>query len=126
MRGWAISCFILVGCGHADAPLDIVRLPQSAYGPFDAAASRAVAPSDAGADAASKTASTTQVECFVPGELDEDENTADAPFDNCPMKHEGNRFNEKATSQRRTRANRDTCCYSVVHRSKVITIPEVD
>ncbi len=128
MRLWVISCFILAGCGHPQDPaLDIVRLPRAAYGPFDAAAAREVASSDGGQDAAQRAVATTVVDCFVPGEADEDGEVASAPFDNCPSRHEGNRFNEKATTQRRNRTDRNTCCYSVVRRpQKMITLPEID
>jgi hypothetical protein len=124
MRLWLISFFILTGCGRPEDPaLDIVRLPQTAYGPFDAAAVRVVAASDAGADASKAPA--PQIDCYVPDEPSE-EKTAPAPFDNCPLQWDGGRFNDKATSQRRTR-NREICCYSVVRRKpNVITLPEVE
>jgi hypothetical protein len=125
MRLWLISFFILTGCGRPEDPaLDIVRLPQTAYGPFDAAAVRVVAASDAGSDAEPK-APAAQIDCYVPDEPPE-EKVAPAPFDNCPLQWDSGHFNDKATSQRRAR-NREICCYTVVRRKRnVIQLREVE
>lgn len=128
MRLGSISLLILMGCGRPrDPEMEIVRLPQAAYGPFDASPVKVVAADSGSNDAAVKDIPSSQVDCYVPdAPLDDEEVSAAAPFDNCPAQHEGGRFNEKATSQRRTSGrNRDTCCYSIVRRKQHVThVPE--
>lgn len=113
----ALLAALLAGCARAaDPPIEVVPLPRSAYGPFGAPAASAGAARDAGEDA--RAAAESFVECFIPSEaLGDDEPAGDPPFDNCPLRHEGGRFDAKTTSRRRAR-NPDACCYSVVRHER--------
>ncbi len=113
-----------MACGHPDE-LEVVRLPQTAYGPFDAAAPKAVA-ADAAVEASTPHVAQPHIGCWVPDEdPDEDEKMAPAPFDNCPLHHDGGRFDEQSTAHRRAH-NRDICCYANMRREKVYRFREID
>ena len=119
-----VFALILTAC-REDPAFDVVRLPQTAYGPFDAATSKPVA--DAGPEASDpQHVAVPNIGCWLPDEpLDDEEEVAEAPFDNCPVRHDGGKFDAKSTAKRRART-RDICCYANMKRSKVITLPEID
>jgi hypothetical protein len=123
VRWFAISAFIWVACGREDPALDIVRLPQTAYGPFDAAAAATVA-TDAGPEAGPHLIA-PKIGCWLPDEpADDEEEMARAPFDNCPLHHEGGRFDEPSTARRRAH-HRDICCYANMRTPKT-RVREID
>lgn len=113
---------LLLGCAKAEDPaLDVVRLPVTAYGPFDAAI--ALVANDAGRSDPKLKNPHVAVQCFAIEEVDEEEDVAPAPFDDCPKERDGQKFEPRATSERRAR-NRDICCY--VAKERVIRIDEVE
>jgi hypothetical protein len=95
----------LAGCRHPDdSSFEIVRVPVSAYGPFDAAI---VEPNDAGQDASSfhPRAATS---CVDPEGAPK--HPYDAPFDNCETEV-GHRALDVRSTARMRRVHPGACCY---------------
>ena len=107
--------------------LDVVRLPLTAYGPFDGAIAQPAARPDASAGGPHPPREHVDCPAF-PDPPDDDEETMSAPFDNCPRTVDGHPFNKKATIDKRSVSggrNADSCCYTIPNnqRGRVIKEP---